>query len=112
MAAPPVPVVPGLRKAAIIIMALGDEHATEIFKYLQEDEIERIAREVAAIGHVPADVGEVDVEPVKAQFPIGTVNVSVQRGGLLPVGEAFRPEFGDRIDAILVVNAAIVVRIP
>jgi len=61
---------------------------------------------------VPPGTGEVDVEQIKAQFPIGTVNVTVQPGGLLPVGEAFRPEFGDRIDAILMVNAAIVVRVP
>ncbi|MCC7368121.1 MAG: Lin0512 family protein [Chloroflexi bacterium] len=60
----------------------------------------------------PPETGPVDVEQVKAQFPIGTVNVMVQPGGLLPVGEAFRPEFGDRIDAILMVNAAIVVRVP
>ena len=61
---------------------------------------------------VPPETGDVDVERIKAQFPLGTVNVTVQPGGLLPVGEAFRPEFGDRIDAILMVNAAIVVRVP
>ena len=60
---------------------------------------------------VPPEAGPVDVEQVKAQFPIGTVNVTVQAGGLMPVGEAFRPEMGDKIDAILMVNAAIVVRV-
>ena len=79
MAAPPVPVVPGLRKAAIIIMALGDEHATEIFKYLQEEEIERIAREVASIGHVPADVGE----RVLSEFhQLTTAADHINRGGV------------------------------
>ena len=61
---------------------------------------------------VPPDTGDVDVAQIKAQFPIGTINVTVQPGGLLPVGEAFRPEFGDKIDAILMVNAAIIVRVP
>jgi len=61
---------------------------------------------------VPGGVGEVDAEQVKAQFPIGTVNVTVQPGGLLVTGEAFRPELGDKIDAIVMVNAAIVVRVP
>jgi uncharacterized protein (TIGR02058 family) len=64
-----------------------------------------------AIG-APPEAGQVDVEEVKAQFPIGTVNVTVQPGGLMPVGEAFRPEFGDTVDAIVVANAAIVVRVP
>lgn len=61
---------------------------------------------------VPAEAGTVDLEQVKAQFPIGTVNVSVQAGGLLAPGEAFRPEMGDKIDAILMANAVIVVRVP
>ena len=36
----------GVRKAAILTLLLGEEAASGIFKYLQEDEIERIAREV------------------------------------------------------------------
>jgi uncharacterized protein (TIGR02058 family) len=63
------------------------------------------------IGAPPA-AGDVDVEAVKAQFPFGTVNVTVQPGGLMVPGEAFRPEFGDRIDAILMASAAIFVRVP
>ena len=59
MPTPPVQQVPGLRKAAIVIMGLGDEHASEIFKFLQEDEIERIAKEVASISHVPPEMGEI-----------------------------------------------------
>ncbi|MFN8521585.1 MAG: Lin0512 family protein [Chloroflexota bacterium] len=61
---------------------------------------------------VPAGTGEVDVAQVKAQFPIGTVSVQVEPGGLLVPGDAFRPEFGDRVDAILMANAAIFVRVP
>jgi len=49
----------GARKAAIVMMALGEERSAKLFKYLQEDEIERIAREVAALGSVPAGEGEV-----------------------------------------------------
>jgi uncharacterized protein (TIGR02058 family) len=61
---------------------------------------------------VPAEASAVDVEQVKAQFPIGTVNVSVQTGGLIATGEAFRPEFGDKVDAIVMANAVIFVRVP
>jgi len=42
----------GVRKAAIVIMALGEEASAKIFKFLHEDEIERVAREVAVLGTV------------------------------------------------------------
>lgn len=48
----------GAKKAAIVMMALGEENSSKLFKFLQEEEIERIAREVAAMGSVPADAGE------------------------------------------------------
>ena len=47
----------GVRKAAIVMMAIGEDNSSKIFKYLQEDEIERLAREVAVLGNVPPDVG-------------------------------------------------------
>jgi flagellar motor switch protein FliG len=50
--------VPGVRKAAILLMALGDDYTSRIFKHMQEDEIERVVREVASLGTVPPDVGE------------------------------------------------------
>ncbi len=61
---------------------------------------------------VPTGLGDVDVKQVKAQFPIGTINVTTQPGGLTIAGDAYRPEMGDKVDAITMVNAAIVVRVP
>jgi flagellar motor switch protein FliG len=49
--------MPGLRKAAILTLLLGEDCASQVFKHLQEDEIERIAREVATLGRVPSDSG-------------------------------------------------------
>jgi flagellar motor switch protein FliG len=46
------------RKAAIIMMALGEERSAMVFKHLQEHEIEALAREVAQAGSVPAEIGE------------------------------------------------------
>jgi flagellar motor switch protein FliG len=48
----------GVRKAAIVVMALGEEASTKLFKHLEEHEIEQIVREVAAIGNVTPEVGE------------------------------------------------------
>ena len=38
----------GARKAAIVMMALGEERSSKLFKYLQEEEIERIATNILA----------------------------------------------------------------
>ncbi|HXT70721.1 MAG TPA: flagellar motor switch protein FliG [Vicinamibacterales bacterium] len=48
----------GVRKVAIILMALGEESSGTVFKYLQEEEIERVVREIASLGTVPTEVGE------------------------------------------------------
>jgi flagellar motor switch protein FliG len=47
----------GARKAAVLTLLLGEESSTQIFKHLNEEEIERIAREVATLGRVPPDAG-------------------------------------------------------
>jgi len=50
--------VPGLRKAAIVVMALDEQSSSALFKHMEEDEIERIVREIASIGTVPPELGE------------------------------------------------------
>ena len=59
----------------------------------------------------PPEAGAVDASRVAAQFPFGQVHVDVVPGGLLVAGDAFRPEFGDRTDHIVMVNAAIRVQV-
>ena len=78
-ATPTAPTLTGLRKAAIIVMALGTEGSTRLFKHLQEAEIEQIVREVAVIGSVPADVGE----QVLAEFcQLTSVSDHIATGGV------------------------------
>jgi flagellar motor switch protein FliG len=48
----------GPRKAAILLLTLGEDHSSEVCKHLHDDEIEAIAKELAALGTVPADTGE------------------------------------------------------
>jgi flagellar motor switch protein FliG len=48
----------GARKAAIVLMALGEESSARLISHLEEREIERIAREVASIVNVTPEVGE------------------------------------------------------
>lgn len=52
------PTLTGVKKVAILMMAIGEERAAKVFKFLQEDEIERVAKAVATIGSVSPEVGE------------------------------------------------------
>lgn len=46
------PPITGLRKAAILILSVGEDAAAEIFKNLKSDEIEEVTREISTIGVV------------------------------------------------------------
>jgi flagellar motor switch protein FliG len=50
--------VPAIRKAAIVMLLIGEELSSEVFKHLAEDEIEELSKEMAALGPVPAQMGE------------------------------------------------------
>jgi flagellar motor switch protein FliG len=54
--------VSGVRKAAVLTLVLGEDAASQLFKFLSEEEIELIAREVATMGAVKPDVGSVVLE--------------------------------------------------
>lgn len=45
----------GLQKTAMLLVSLGDDTASNIFKYLEEDEIQQISREIAVTKHVQPD---------------------------------------------------------
>lgn len=49
-------VLTGRKKAAILLIALGKEKASEIYKHLNEDEIEQLTLEIANLSKVDADV--------------------------------------------------------
>src|SRR5947209_19670687 len=45
----------GRRKAAVLLVALGSEHAAEVFKHLREEEIESLSLEMAKLQNVGPD---------------------------------------------------------
>lgn len=46
------------QKAAAIVISLGVEKASQIYKYLSEDEIEKLTIEVAKLGYLPPETTE------------------------------------------------------
>ena len=53
------PAMPGAQKAAILLMMLGEETGAELMRQLSEDEVQMISREVARLGTIAPDQGEV-----------------------------------------------------
>jgi flagellar motor switch protein FliG len=56
------PPVPGIRKAAILLIILGDPTSAEILRQLDEDEVEAIGREVARVTAISNDQAELVLE--------------------------------------------------
>src|SRR5260370_11912321 len=46
--------IPGLRKAAILMVAIGDELAKELFRSLSDTDVRRVTEEITRLGEVPA----------------------------------------------------------
>lgn len=51
-------VLSGVQKAAIVMLVLGEDVTSEVFKHLNEDEIEQLAKEMAGLGQVTASQSE------------------------------------------------------
>ena len=47
-----------LRKAATVVLALGVENASQVFKYLRDDEIERLTVEIATMQSLTSEIVE------------------------------------------------------
>jgi flagellar motor switch protein FliG len=52
----------GKQKAAVLCLVLGEDLTTEIFKRLDDDEVQDISREISLMGAVPADITDRVVE--------------------------------------------------
>jgi len=84
-----------LRKAAILLVSLGDQASSELIKRLPEKEIERVSQEVAKLGAVSGE----EAESILKEFYLqGKSTNGIGRGGFeytrkMLVG-AFGPEGG------------------
>ena len=54
------PIASGRRKAAVLLVTLGSDHAAEVFRHLRDDEIESLSLEMAKLYNVePETIGSV-----------------------------------------------------
>jgi flagellar motor switch protein FliG len=70
--------VAGVRKAAILAVLLGDEASAGVFRYLQEDEVQEISREISRLGKIDPEVADVVLDEFHRMT---TAQTLVARGG-------------------------------
>ena len=72
--------IPGARKAAILCLTLGEEAGSELFKHLDEEEVQILSRELALLPDVKSDIADTVVEEfnqlllARSYVTIGGVN--------------------------------------
>jgi flagellar motor switch protein FliG len=100
----------GIQKAAVLLVAIGEQRAGEIFKYLGESEVEALSLEIAKASKVPTevcrDVIDEAVESVLAEDYLAEGGVDYARSVLQ------RSLGGDRADEIIGRLAATIERRP
>jgi flagellar motor switch protein FliG len=100
----------GIQKAAVLLVAIGEQRAGEIFKYLGETEVEALSLEIAKASKVPTevcrDVIDEAVESVLAEDYLAEGGVDYARSVLM------RSLGGDRADEIIGRLAATIERRP
>jgi len=77
--------IPGIRKAAILMVVLGDKAATEIYRNLPQVDLERLTREIAEVDKISRD----DALQVLEEFH----KLALTRDYLLKGG----PEYAERL---------------
>jgi flagellar motor switch protein FliG len=88
----------GLRKAAMLLVLLGDKSSAEIIKQLSEDEVHLVSREIAGLEAIAADSAEQLLEEF---YQMNLAHELVVRGGLdyakKMLHQAFGPEVAKKL---------------
>src|SRR5690242_10849922 len=90
--------LPGLRKAAMLLIVLGEQTSADLLQHLSEDEVLRVSREVARITAISSDQAEVVLNEFNHVLTAGEY---VARGGLeyarKLLTRAFNPDQAKRL---------------
>jgi flagellar motor switch protein FliG len=63
--------VTGLRKAAIMMVLLGDKLAVDLFRRLPPKQVKRLTREITSLGPIPSDLAQRTVQEYKKALTNG-----------------------------------------
>ena len=99
----------GLQKAAILLIALGPERSSTIFKHLKEDEIEQLTLEIANTRSIPTDTKD---EILDEFYEICLAQKYISEGGINYAKELLEKALGHEkaMDVIGKLTASLQVR--
>ena len=86
--------ISSLTKAAAVIVALGSEYASEVYKHLTEDEIETLTLEVAKLDRLSPDEMQ---EIVDDFYGLCTTQKVISEGGVLYARNVLEKAFGSQL---------------
>jgi flagellar motor switch protein FliG len=93
----------GLRKAAVLLILLGEEHSADILRELTELEVQQVAREIAGIESISSEQAEAALEEF---YQLSMGHEFIVRGGMdyarRMLHKAFGPDAGKKITDRLV----------
>ena len=85
-------VLSGLRKAAIVTLLMGEEASAHVFRHFTENEIETLAKEIAALGQITQTVSENVLEEF---HQIAQAADFIARGDIDYAGRVLRKSLGE-----------------
>lgn len=88
----------GAQKAAAILIALGVENASSIYRYLKEEDVEQITYEIAQMPHLEAD--EID-EILDSFYQVCLTQKVITEGGIEYARNVLEKTYGAQIAASL-----------
>ena len=95
----------GSRKAAIVMILLGDEAGSGILRHLDEDEVQEISKEISRLGNVTPDV---DDEVLEDFYRLSLAQAFLAKGGPDYAKKVLQKAFGaDATRIIEVLNASL-----
>jgi flagellar motor switch protein FliG len=71
--------IPGVQKAALLLIALNVETAAEVFKYLDSTEVESISTEISKVKNIPSQVVDLVMDEF---YSMATARQYILEGGL------------------------------
>jgi len=90
--------IPGLRKAAMLLVVLGEQSSAELLQQLSEEDVQKVSREVARITAITGDQSEIVLQEF---HHLATAGDYVARGGVdyarKLLMRAFNPDVAKRL---------------
>ncbi|MBL8290945.1 MAG: flagellar motor switch protein FliG, partial [Bryobacterales bacterium] len=75
----PTSMMPGIKKAAVLMVVVGDHAASEVLSRLTEDEASKLSREIARTSTVPPELAEAVLEEA---YQMSVAQEYVAQGGI------------------------------